>query len=187
MYFLCEARQMRAADPIRVEDNKEVSMKFRNSLLEEKFMSTESNSRMHLSRTLVRVFFGLALLSTAAVAVAAPCTGPGAPSTTQTKCLTAILLPGQLKSFDISFVNPKRDEYYLADRSNKGVDIIDINKLKFVRTAGLDKPFQGIVLNPNNTVNNAASGPAGVVAHGRWLYAGDGDSTVHVIDLESPA
>src|SRR5437667_6376349 len=64
-------------------------------------------------------------------------------------------------------------------------DVIDTNKLKFVRTAGLDKPFQGIVLNSAGTaVNNANSGPGGVVAHRRWLYAGDGDSTVHVIDLE---
>ncbi len=163
-------------------------MKLRDSLLEEKFMSTESNLRMYLSRAFVWVFFGLALVATAAVAVAGPCAGPGAPSNTQTKCLTAIPIPGsQLMSFDISFVNPERDEYYLADRSTKGVDIIDTNKLRFVRTAGLDKPFQGIVLNSAGTaVNNAASGPAGVVAHGRWLYAGDGDSTVHVIDLEAP-
>jgi hypothetical protein len=120
-------------------------------------------------------------------AVAAPCTGPGAPTNTETKCLTAIPITGsQLTSFDISFVNPDRAEYYLGDRSTKGVDIIDIHHLKFVRTAGLDKPFQGIVLNKAGTaVNNAASGPAGVAAHGRWLYAGDGNSTLHVIDLES--
>ena len=120
-------------------------------------------------------------------AIAAPCTGPGAPTNTETKCLTAIPITGsQLKSFDISFVNPERAEYYLGDRSTKGVDIVDIRHLKFVRTAGLDKPFQGIVLNSKGTaVNNAASGPAGVATHGRWLYAGDGNSTLHVIDLES--
>src|SRR5438876_7942440 len=47
--------------------------------IKEKFMSTESNLRMHLSRALVWVFFGLALLATATVAVAGPCAGPGAP------------------------------------------------------------------------------------------------------------
>jgi hypothetical protein len=31
-----------------------------------------------------------------------------------------------------------------------------------------------------------ASGPNGVASHGRWLYAGDGDSTLHVIDLNAP-
>jgi hypothetical protein len=93
-----------------------------------------------------------------------------------------------LKSFDISFVNPDRAEYYLADRASKGIDIIDTGHLTFKRTAGLDKPFKGIVLNKAGTgVNNAASGPAGVVSHGRWLYAGDGDSTVHVIDLDAPS
>lgn len=97
-------------------------------------------------------------------------------------------IPGtQLRSFDISFVNPDRAEYYLGDRSTKGVDIIDTRHLKFVRTAGTDKPFRGIVLNGAGTaVNNAASGPAGVASHGRWLYAGDGNSTLHVIDLDAP-
>lgn len=140
------------------------------------------------SRALAPVWFGIVFLATG-IAVAGPCTGPGAPSNTQTKCLTAIPIPGtQLKSFDISFVNPDRGEYYLGDRSTKGVDVIDTRHLKFVRTAGTDKPFQGIVLNGAGTaVNNAASGPAGVAAHGRWLYAGDGNSTLHVIDLDAPA
>ena len=150
-------------------------------------MSTESRLPTFLSRALAPLF-GLAFLATASIAVAAPCTGPGAPSNTQTKCLTAIAITGsQLKSFDISFVNPQRGEYYLADRSTKGVDIIDTRQLQFVRTAGLDMPFKGIVLNKTGTaVNNAVSGPAGVVTHGRWLYAGDGDSTLHVIDLDAP-
>jgi hypothetical protein len=34
--------------------------------------------------------------------------------------------------------------------------------------------------------DNAHSGPNGVVSHGRWLYAGDGDSTLKVIDLDAP-
>jgi hypothetical protein len=91
-----------------------------------------------------------------------------------------------LTSFDISFVNPERDEYYLGDRSTKGIDVIDTQKLTFVRTAGLDNPFQGLVV-VNGVVNNAKSGPAGVASHGRWLYGGDGNSTLHVIDLDAPA
>ncbi len=35
-------------------------------------------------------------------------------------------------------------------------------------------------------MNNNISGPDGVTSHGRWLYAGDGDSTLHVIDLDAP-
>ena len=32
---------------------------------------------------------------------------------------------------------------------------------------------------------NNVSGPDGVVSHGRWLYAGDGNSTLKVIDLDT--
>jgi hypothetical protein len=35
-------------------------------------------------------------------------------------------------------------------------------------------------------VNNNISGPDGVTTHGRWLYAGDGDSTLKVFDLNAP-
>src|SRR4029077_5434355 len=85
-------------------------------------------------------------------------------------------------------------EYYFADRSNSGIDVIDTHSLKFKRTIG---GFVGVVLNlpPNcggmgqpacNTVNNNLSGPDGVESHGRWLYAGDGNSTLKVIDLNAP-
>ena len=125
----------------------------------------------------------------------AACSGPGAPTNTQTKCLTAVQIPGNpLRSFDISWVNPDRAEYYFADRSNSGIDVIDTHSLKFKRTIG---GFVGVVLNlpPNcggagqpacNTVNNNLSGPDGVTSHGRWLYAGDGNSTLKVIDLNAP-
>jgi hypothetical protein len=36
------------------------------------------------------------------------------------------------------------------------------------------------------TTNNNLSGPDGVVTHNRWLYAGDGDSTLKVFDLNAP-
>ena len=118
-------------------------------------------------------------------AIAAPCTGPGAPTNTQTKCLTAVQIPGNpLRSFDISWVNPDRAEYYFADRSNCGIDVIDTQTLTWKRTIG---GFVGVVLNAAHTaVNNNLSGPDGVTSHGRWLYAGDGDSTLKVIDLNAP-
>src|SRR6266852_1499718 len=102
------------------------------------------------------------------------CMGPGAPSNTETKCLTAVLIPGvPLRSYDISWVNPHRAEYYLADRSNAAIDIIDTHTLTFKRRLG---GFVGVVLNAAGTaVNNDKSGPDGVVTHGRWLYAGDGN------------
>ena len=111
------------------------------------------------------------------------CMGPGAPSNTETKCLTAVQIPGNpLRSYDISWVDPHRAEYYLADRSNAAIDIIDTHHLTFKRSLG---GFVGVKLNGTGTaVNNDISGPDGVVTHGRWLYAGDGDSTLKVFDLD---
>jgi hypothetical protein len=126
---------------------------------------------------------GAASLATSDAALAA-CTGPGAPTNTQTKCLTAVQIPGNpLRSFDISFVNPDRAEYYLADRSNNGIDIIDTQHNTFKRRL---PGFVGAVLNSAGAVNNNVSGPDGVATHGRWLYAGDGNSTLKVFDLNSP-
>jgi hypothetical protein len=98
--------------------------------------------------------------------------------------VTAVAIPGHpLRSFDISWDNPHRKEYYLADRSNAGIDILDTNSLTFKRTIG---GFVGIKLTGTGAVDNNHSGPDGVTSHGRWLYAGDGDSTLKVIDLDAP-
>ena len=130
---------------------------------------------------------GVGSLVTSGAALAAPpCQGPGAPTNTETKCWTAVQIPGNpLRSYDISWVNPHRAEYYLADRSNAGIDIIDTHSLTFKRTLGKGL-FVGVKLNANGTVNNDISGPDGVVTHGRWVYAGDGDSTLKVFDLDGP-
>jgi hypothetical protein len=128
---------------------------------------------------------GAMSLAVPSAALAGPCSGLGAPIATETRCLTAIQIPGNpLRSFDISWVNADRSEYYLSDRSNAGIDVINTQTTSFVRTIG---GFMGAKLNAAGAVNNSISGPDGVTAHGRWLYAGDGDSTLHVIDLEAPA
>ena len=83
-----------------------------------------------------------------------------------------------LNSFDISFVERSSQTYYLADRSNKAVDIFDASANTFeTRVAG----FVGF------TGNNDTSGPNGVlVVHDRdEVWAGDGNSTVKVIDLRT--
>jgi len=147
-------------------------------------MARYSKLVAYFSGTVATALLGAAALVPSSAALAA-CVGPGAPDTTQTKCVTAIHVPGNpLTSFDISFVNPNRAECYLADRSNAGITIIDTQHLKFKRTIG---GFVGIKLNKTGTaVDNNHSGPDGVVTHGRWLYAGDGDSTLKVIDLNAP-
>ncbi len=124
-------------------------------------------------------------VSLATPAVAQPCTGPGAPTTTETECLTAVQIPGNpLRSFDISWVNPNRSEYYFGDRSNAGIEVISTATNKWTRRL---MGFVGIVLNPiTGAVNNAKSGPDGVTSHGGWVYGGDGDSTLKVFNLNSP-
>jgi DNA-binding beta-propeller fold protein YncE len=90
-----------------------------------------------------------------------------------------ITIPGKpLTSFDISFVERSSQTYYLADRSNAAIDIVDASTNTYVtRVTG----FVGF------TGNNDTSGPNGVlVVHDRdEAWAGDGNSTVKVIDLRT--
>ena len=126
------------------------------------------------------VFGAVSLVPTGAVA--ADCTFTP-PLTTQTRCVTAVTIPGNpLRSFDISFVNPDRAEFYFSDRSNSSIDIIDTETLKFKRFLG---GFTGVAFN-NGVVDNNHSGPDGVATHGRWLYAGDGNSSLKIFDLDAP-
>src|SRR5689334_20851274 len=140
-------------------------------------------ARIPSRNSIAAMLTGAVTLAASGAAFAA-CTGPGAPTNTQTKCLTAVQIPGNpILSFDISWVNPDRAEYYLGDRSNSGIDVIDTRHLTFKRTIG---GFVGVQRNSKGAVDNSHSGPDGVVSHGRWLYAGDGDSTLKVIDLDAP-
>lgn len=77
----------------------------------------ESNLFASVSRALAPILFAVVWLAATGTAFA-QCTGAGAPSNTETKCLTAVAIPGGLTSFDISFVNPERSEYYLAEGSS---------------------------------------------------------------------
>jgi len=158
--------------------------------------SAKSRKAGLLASVCAPALFGVISLAASDPAVAA-CMGPGTHTSTggtpQTKCVTAVQITPPsakpLRSFDISFVSKERDEYYLGDRSNKGVDVINTNSLAFVRTitggtgACSSCTFVGVVVNKKGAVDNNHSGPDGVASHGRWLYAGDGDSTLKVIDL----
>ena len=95
------------------------------------------------------------------------------------RLLTTIEVPGApLESFDISWVDPATHMYYLADRSNGGVDVIDIRAHRFVRRIGGFVGMRG---------KNAVSGPDGLVLvpERHELWVGDGDSTVKVVDLQT--
>ena len=89
-----------------------------------------------------------------------------------------IAVPGNpLTGFDISWVDPKTHQLYLADRSNNSIDIFDTRTLEFIARIG---GFVG-----NGTGGYDHGGPNGVVAidSPHEALAGDGDSTVKVIDL----
>ncbi|HVA79157.1 MAG TPA: hypothetical protein VNF27_14765, partial [Candidatus Binataceae bacterium] len=91
-----------------------------------------------------------------------------------------IAVPGNpLTGFDISWVDPKTHQLYLSDRSNNSIDIYDTRTLKFVARIG---GFVG-----NGPGGYDRGGPNGVVAidSPHQALAGDGDSTVKVIDLDS--
>jgi DNA-binding beta-propeller fold protein YncE len=101
--------------------------------------------------------------------------------------LTVIHVPGKsLNSFDISWVDPTTQTYYLADRSNKAVDAFSAVDNTFVTRY---KGFVGVRQLCDPTCHNAneVSGPDGVViVHPEHeLWATDGDSTVKVFDLKS--
>jgi hypothetical protein len=87
-----------------------------------------------------------------------------------------------LGAFDISYVNPKTALYVLSDRTNSSVDFFNPRDDTFIgRVAG----FKGVVLT-NGVANNSLSGPDGVTTVGtNEVWAGDGDSTVKVIDIAS--
>jgi DNA-binding beta-propeller fold protein YncE len=90
----------------------------------------------------------------------------------------------QLRFFDISWVDAASQRYYLADRSNAGIDIIDAEDHAFLHRIG---GFAGQAFNANGTPDNDHSGPDGVlvIPAQHELWAGDGDSTVKVIDLRT--
>jgi DNA-binding beta-propeller fold protein YncE len=99
------------------------------------------------------------------------------------KLIGTIPVPGKpLTSFDIAYVDQASERLVFANRSNGTVDVFDTKTDKLIgQVAGLVGP----VLGPTGTVNNNKSGPDGVLAFADEVWAGDGDSTVKVIDLKT--
>ena len=95
-------------------------------------------------RSLVSLLVALALTMSSALALAFG----------QYQRIDAISIPGApLKSFDISWVDEPSQTYFLADRSNAGVDIINAESDAFVGRIGGFVGFTG---------SNAHSGPDGI-------------------------
>jgi len=89
---------------------------------------------------------------------------------------------GGMYGFDISFVDQTTQTYYLGDRSNAAVDVVNAKTGTFVKHITASPAFAGIKLNASGTVNNNLSGPngvaTGVVGTQDCLFAGDGPSRV---------
>jgi hypothetical protein len=88
---------------------------------------------------------------------------------------------GAMYVFDIAFVDQATQTYYLADRSNKVVDVVDAKTGNFVKQIAATPGFAGF------TGNNNTSGPDGVAAAFPWLFVTDAPSRVVAIDLRSGA
>ena len=99
--------------------------------------------------------------------------------------VATIKIPGKpLSVFDISFVDPVLPLYYLADRSNAALDIIDTRTNTVLAQIG---GFVGVRNDPaTGAASTAISGPDGVATVGAGeVWVGDGDSTVKVVDVVS--
>jgi hypothetical protein len=81
--------------------------------------------------------------------------------------------------FDISWVDAATQRYYLADRSNAAVDVVDAKTGTFIKQ--IHGGFKGF------TGSNDTSGPNGVTVAGHFLFVTDAPSRVVSIDLRTDA
>ncbi len=90
---------------------------------------------------------------------------------------------GGMYGFDISWVDPVTQTYYLGDRSNAAVDAVNASAGTFLKQIKASPAFAGA------TGNNNTSGPNGVTTGVRGgqdcLFAGDGNS--HVVSFALPS
>src|SRR4051794_38875263 len=121
--------------------------------------AVQTNREDEMHRSTVKFLMAAA----AGLALTAPASAEGL------KQVGTITVPGApLESFDIGFVDPQTNQYFLADRSNKSVDVIDAKTDKYMtRITGFvgDGP-KGDVSGPNGVVT---------VNNGTEVWAGDGD------------
>lgn len=87
-----------------------------------------------------------------------------------------------ITSADISWADPGTERYYFADRSNAGVDIIDAEKDVWIGRVG---GMAGALPSGGGTSTTNGSGPNGVVVTpSKHLWAGDGNSTAQLADVD---
>jgi hypothetical protein len=82
--------------------------------------------------------------------------------------LATIQVPGNpLTAFDISWVDPQTHTYYLADRSNSGIDIVDTQRNTFIARVG------GFTGNDKRGIDYGGPNGVLVIPEARQAWAGD--------------
>jgi hypothetical protein len=132
---------------------------------------------MCLKRTVATAIGAVAML-----AIAAPALGQETSGTDEAFQLTSVFglnntgvgnLPNgstTFFSFDISWVDPVLNKYYLADRSNKAIEILDLSSFPPTLKQVVNAKFQGF------TGNNDTSGPDGVLTANNHTEVWVGDT-----------
>ena len=96
---------------------------------------------------------------------------------------------GAMYSFDISYVDQSTQTYYLADRSNKAVDVVDARTGQFKTQIFANPDFRGFIPCPSTVTPapgpNDCAGPDGVVAAFPWLFVTDANSRIVSFDLRT--
>src|SRR5580700_2369977 len=98
------------------------------------------------------------------------------------KIKTVIPAPGKgLVSYDFTWVDPVLGYYFLADRTNKAVDVFNTATNTLNMLAGVTPAGQSVF---KGNVPGGVAGPNGVfTVRGREIWASDGDSTVKVLSM----
>lgn len=115
--------------------------------------------------------------------------GKGESSDRALRLLTLVPVPvsnlnttaGAMYSFDISFVDQSIQTYFLADRSNKAVDVVNAKTNQF--RGQIFGNFKGFTPCSTPAGANDCAGPNGVVSAFPWLFVTDGGSRVVSFDL----
>src|SRR5215470_1137654 len=94
---------------------------------------------------------------------------------------------GGMYSFDISWVDQSTQTYFLADRSNRVVDVVDAQAGAFLGQISANPPFRGFLPCSPPAGANDCAGPNGVVAAFPWLFVTDAGSRVVTIDVRTGA
>jgi hypothetical protein len=128
---------------------------------------------------------GMAIGAIAMLAMAGPALCAEGPNNDEVFGVTAVIQVGTVPffSFDISWVDPTLNKYFLADRNNKAIDVLDPTNLAKGVTPFPNPGFAGF------SGNNDTSGPDGVLTANNHteLWVGDNPGKVWVMDSTSGA